>query len=206
MFRKLVGLVLIIGIVAASSLTAFAGREDGSQSTSGSAVSSSSSSNDTTEKPDFKDLLESVIRDGSPSTTRETLIDITRPDSDSEIVYNKSYNIGWTPKKSDVKVFIAKYNESAGKYQLVSDTNGDSSWDGNKDWYSKEFILRKDTNKFKMVAYRTSQEGDLKLEDIQVSCFTISFAEKSTYEKVKDLTKQGIDKIGSIFNRILFQK
>jgi hypothetical protein len=66
MFRKLVGCLLIIGMLAASSLTAFAAPVENAESTSQPAVDNNADAKD---KLDYKDLLTSVIKHPSSNPT-----------------------------------------------------------------------------------------------------------------------------------------
>jgi hypothetical protein len=184
MFRKLVGCLLIIGMLAASSLTAFAAPVESSESTSQSAVGNNA---DTKDKPDYKDLLNSVIKDASSEPTDEFLVNIIKPSSKTEVVTYKSYNICGTPIKSDLKVFFARYNSDTKTYQLIANTDGDTYWAGNSQFFSNDISLENGPNKIKVVAYRTTQEDDLKRDDIQVTTFTITYVEKTLIDKALDI-------------------
>lgn len=199
MFRKLVGCLLIIGILAASSLTAFAAPVESSDK----GVSQTAAENKDTakDKLDYKDLLNSVIRDDDSKTTTEFLVNITKPSDETEVVTYKSYNICGTTKKSDVKVFFAR--KEGDTYRPIANADGDTYWEGNSQFFSNDITLVKGVNNIKVVAYRTSQEDELTEDDIQVTTFTITYMEKNIFEKVID----GFDKtLDNIFNSILSPK
>lgn len=220
MARKVIGILVVIAILMISSLTVYADPNDqsGAVSTQDASTVSTSDTGDKTvpdagdkvtpdtgdkvvpgDKPengtgsDYKDLLDSLIKDGNAKESDQFLVTIRKPETDKISVSKKSYIITGTTEETDVKMFMAKLNEKTGEYEAFENTDGESSWEiGSFGMFAKEIVLTKGFNKIKMVAYRTSQEKGLKIEDVQVKYFTISLLDENIFKKVFDFINYNI--------------
>lgn len=215
MFKKIIGVLLITTIVLASSLAAYAGNADEAGSLPGAGIQIQTDVNDQTQSgadgqtqtdkslkdaekekilEENQNLLSELIADSGADETKQSIVKITKPDADKDSTYKKSYVLSGITDQTDVKVYLAKYNEVSKKYEAFANTDGESSWDiGSFGAFAKEVALTKGTNKLKIVAYRTSQEGKLNTEDIQINYFTVSLLDESIKDKIikgiLDLTK-----------------
>ena len=92
-----------------------------------------------------------------------------------------------------VRVYLAKYSEDEKAYQLFANSDGESSWDiGTYGKFAKGILLGKGTNKLKLVAFKASETEELKVGDIQVSKFTITYFEKNLKEKLIKGVQDGL--------------
>lgn len=146
-------------------------------------------------KNDFEFVFENTLKNGSAVNSGLLIMTITSPDKDKDSTYKKSYILSGNSEFNDVVITIAKYNEGTGKYELMYNTDGESSWDiGNFRLFSKEIILTEGTNKIKIMAHRKSQREEAVLDSIQVNCFTIELLNESIIGKVIKKTKDiGLD-------------
>ena len=237
--KKIFAILLVLIILTVSSAQAFAGKtegmdgttqsaingggstsgaitsgsESGKTSTSGSGIAyendnavgsgiagdeSTSSEGDTgtdnsADKSDsgFRDLFDGLLTEGTAVNDGQVILEITSPDKDKDSTYRKSYIISGNTKYDDVVITIAKYNEDTGKYELMQNTDGESSWEiGAFRLTSKEIVLTKGTNKIKIMAHRTSQMAKASRADIQINCFTIELLNESIIGKVTRKTAE----------------
>ncbi len=161
---------------------------DGSTTSDGAIGTDSSAGNSNS---GFRDLFDGLLTEGTAVNDGQVILEITSPDKDKDSTYRKSYIISGNTKYDDVVITIAKYNEATGKYELLQNTDGESSWEiGAFRLTSKEIILTKGTNKIKIMAHRTSQMAKASRDDIQINCFTIELLNESIIGKVTRKTSE----------------
>jgi len=174
--KKLASLVLIISIILTYSISAFAAPK-------GIKIYSNNNSTIPAE-------ISSMLRNpDTPQSSNQFLLTITRPDEDTESTYKKSYVISgdtWDTGYKDVRVVLGKYNPSTGKYELMQNADGESSWDvGSYGAFAKEIILTKGSNKIRILAYRTSDaDKGYSSKNVQVCDFTVKLLDSSILSKV----------------------
>jgi hypothetical protein len=230
MARKIIGILVVIAVLMASSLTVYAAPTEGAGTVSDTVKSvpegnadkntdknadkntdknadknidkNADKNADKKTESDLESILNNVIKDGNAINTDQFLVTITKPDVEKLSLSYKSYSITGTTEQKDVRIFLAKYNDNTKEYEAFVNADGESSWDigGKLSKFSKEIILKDGPNKIKIVAYRTSQEKELKLEDVQVNCFTISYLPVKVTTDPKILLKNAEDSIKSILS------
>lgn len=216
MIKRISAILLLVLILSVFSLGAYAAPTGGainttqsglnsgnksannvaSKNTTDSAISGKNADNE--KKSDFNEVLAKAIEEGTAAKDNpEFILNITSPDKDKDSTYVKSYVVSGNSKYSDVIITIAKYNDEKKTYELMCNTDGESSWKiGEFRLFSKEIPLTEGTNKIKILAYRTSEMDEAKIENIQVNCFTIKLLPESIISKV-------IRKSNEISNEIL---
>ncbi len=222
MLKKLGALTIVLIIISASSMSVFAGNTDsmnppsriltGAAITSGSALSSKTGNTTPAAVSEetksnklsaaaFEAALDSALRNGRAEDNGEFILDITKPKDNKESYYEKAYPLTGTSLNGydDVVVYIARYNDKAGEYELMNNTDGESSWNC-LNTYSKEISLVPGANKIKILAYRKSQMDEPKF---QINCYTIEYLNEKIPEKVVkknndlgSITGEDINEIG----------
>lgn len=189
MFKKFCVILLVLITITVSSIGVFAtGSSTESAITSESAISSKGAI--TISKPDFETVFNNVLKDGTAIDNSQLILTITSPDKDKDSTYRKSYVLSGSSKYNDIIISIAKYNEDTNTYEPMYNTDGESSWEiGDFRLFSKEIILTEGTNKIKIIAYRTSQKDEARLDDIQVNSFTVELLNESIIGKVIKKTR-----------------
>lgn len=179
MFRKLVCILLIIFTISVFGSAAFAA--PGESLPAGDNLTA-----------DAGDILNEIGVDAKD--TKQFWVTITRPDEDTDSTYKSSYVISGVSNYTDVIVVLQVFDEDSGKYVPMENTDGESSWVVgsfnvfSKAAFSKEIELAKGANKIRILAYRTSQENDLKIADVQVNKFTVTLLDAS----IKDIIIRSI--------------
>ena len=173
MFKKFIAVLLVLIIIAISSIGAFAITSEGAVTTGGAIDAKVN---------DFQNVIENTLEQGEAVNNDETIMTITSPDEDKDSTYIKSYILSGNSRHNDVKIIIARYNEDTNTYERMENTDGESSWDiGDFRLFSKEIILNPGTNKIMIMSYRTS---NLEETGLQVNCFTIELLDESIIGKV----------------------
>ncbi len=132
---------------------------------------------------EYESLYEKYkIYDASPKTTKQTVLEITRPQGGSganEGTSNKFYAICGLTEYDDVRIKVLICKDSTSKdseYVDFKDTSNEpkSTWDIGSNangFFAKEFELNEGVNKIRVVAFRKySRERDF----FQISNFTIN--------------------------------
>lgn len=189
MFKKFCAILLVLITITVSSIGVFAsGSSTESAITSESAISSKSAI--AISKPDFETVFNNVLKDGTAIDNGQFILTVTSPDKDRDSTYRKSYVLSGSSKYNDIIISIAKYNKDTNTYEPMYNTDGESSWEiGDFRLFSKEIILTEGTNKIKIIAYRTSQKEEARLDDIQVNSFTVELLNESIIGKVIKKTR-----------------
>jgi hypothetical protein len=148
----------------------------------------------------FEAALDSALRNGKAEDNDEFILHITMPETNKDSCYTKTYAL--TGKSlngyDDVVVYIARYNDKAGEYEPMNNTDGESSW-SILDTYSKEISLVPGANKIKILAYRKSQTNEPKF---QINCYTIEYFNDKIPEKVVKKNNDLGSVIGDDINKI----
>lgn len=220
MLKKLGALTIALIIISASSMSVFAGNTDsvgtpsriltGTAITSGGALSKTGSTTPAAVSEEtksnrlstaaFEAALDSALRNGRAEDNGEFILDITKPKDNKESYYEKAYPLTGTSLNGydDVVVSIARYNDKTGEYELMTNTDGESSWSF-LNTYSKEISLVPGANKIKILAYRKSQMDEPKF---QINCYTIEYFNEKIPEKVVKKNNDIASIIGEDINEI----
>ena len=205
MLKRLGTLLLIFIIVTVSSTGVFAGNPEGESivsNTTGSGITGKSTVTSRSaiiaQREDFDILLDKALKNVEAINDEELIMTITSPEykNNKDSTYKKSYVLSGYSQYSDVVVEIRKYNDETDEYELMYNTDDESSWEiGDFQLFSKEIILTKGINKIKIVSYRSSDKEKARMEDnIQVNCFTIELLSESIIKKFINMTTD----IGSV--------
>lgn len=141
-----------------------------------------------------------LIYSADTKSTKEFLVNITRPDGD-ESTFKKSYVLcGVSLDEENFKDLVVKllvYNEDSKTYKEYENVDKKTTWDlGKYGLFIKEMILpNKDENKIRLVIYKDSEKENLVLGDnLQINNFTIKILDEDIKEKIKN----GISKISDL--------
>lgn len=206
MFRKFFTILLILMVISAFSLNAFAGKIEGGISAEngfvagvvenvpaesgfvagvvendGSTEAAPSVKDAAPAKTKFEVALENALRNGKATDNGQFVMVITSPDKGKDSTYKKSYVLSGKSESDDVVIAIARYNESAGEYEPMKNTVGYSTWVCSSGIFSEEILLNKGVNKIKILSYRISQKDEM---NWQVNCFTIELLDESIANRV----------------------
>lgn len=196
MFRRIITFLLVVSMFLAFGMTAYAGSADSSSSEAATATAASDEDKAKEAQAAFEKMLADIIKDGEAVNTDQFLVKITRPDNEKDSTYEKSYVVSGIALKSDVKVFLAKYNEETKVYEAFKNTDDESSWDvAEGSAFSKEILLSRGVNKIKIVAYNKENGSLVKKDEIQVNSFTILLLDKS----IKEIIRNTINTITDLF-------
>lgn len=203
MLKKSVVLLLVISIFLALGTAVYAAPSDATPGGNTAGTSAVTAPEQTPEEKAaeeariaFNKMLLGVMSDKDAINTDFLYITVTRPDSATDSTYEKSYVISGIAKKSDVRVYLGKYNENTKKYEAFKNKDGKSYWDvAEGKAFSKEILLEKGANKIKIVAYNTADTSKLKQEDFQVNSFTISLLERSVTTVIKNTIDSTLNNI-----------
>jgi hypothetical protein len=178
MRKKFAAILIIFIIFSVSSITAFA------------------------EQTDFDIIFEKVLNDPEIVENGQIIVDITSPEKIEESTYSKEQPLSGTTKYNDVVVTIARYNEETKTYERIYNVDGNSSWKmGDNRLFTTTFRLNNGKNKIKVLAYRISQMGEAKAENIQVSAFEITLLKEEILQSIKRAASDFVDSIGSLFKK-----
>lgn len=215
--------MIIVSLFLGYGMTVYAGNTDGAAGGTASGATTATAPDGTTatapdaaateavpgEKAEidaqaaFAEMIAGIIKDPEAKNTESLCVKITRPEGDKDSTYEKSYVISGIAMNSDIRVYLAKYNEKTKAYEDLANTDGSSSWDvagGNA--FSKEIILAKGVNKIKIVAYSTAGEKAAKQEsDVQINSFTISLLDKSIKTVIKNTLNDITSEINNLFKK-----
>jgi hypothetical protein len=181
---------------ASKSAIAITNASESAITTESTYTTDSAITDKTVKKPVFEEVFNDVLKEGTAIKNDYFIMTITNPQMDKESTVYKSYILSGNSKYDDVIISIAKYNEDTGKYEPMTNTDGESSWAiGEYRLFSKEIQLTEGTNKIKMIAYRTSQKEEALKENIQVNCFTISLLKEDLFTKTVNTFKQAVDSL-----------
>ena len=187
MLKKLICTLLVFTIISVFGMTAFAAPTESATTTPAATMQVTPSftpSVETEVSTSLEDILMEVTDD-----TKQWLVTITRPDSDTDSTYKSSYVISGVSDYTDVTVVLQVYDEESESYVPMENTDGESTWEiGSFGVFSKELQLTEGENKIRILAYRTSQ-NDWKVDDIQVNKFTVTLLKSG----IKDLFKGVVD-------------
>jgi len=187
MLKKLICTLLVFTIILVFGMTAFAAPTESATTTPAATMQVTPSftpSVETEVSTSLEDILMEVTDD-----TKQWLVTITRPDSDTDSTYKSSYVISGVSDYTDVTVVLQVYDEESESYVPMENTDGESTWEiGSFGVFSKELQLTEGENKIRILAYRTSQ-NDWKVDDIQVNKFTVTLLKSG----IKDLFKGVVD-------------
>lgn len=179
MFKKLMCTLLVIAIISVFGLTAFAAPADIPSVTPEAGIQ---------KEADPNDILSTEVRDilkKATGVTKRLLVTIIRPDQETDSTYKSTYVISGVTDFVDVRVVLEVYNEESNEYVLMKNTDGESFWNiGRFGVFSKEIKLKEGMNRFRILAYMTSQESTLKEEDVQVKKFTVTLLKASIKDKI----------------------
>lgn len=171
-------LILMVVTAAGSALAAYATPGDDSSGTKiKDLLTGQETGGNTTAAGETASGLDvsSVIAGKDTAETEQFLITITRPQASTEIVYEGRYTVSASVEANDVVVIhLARFNSETDSYEAFPNVDGESRWEIASFFFSKDVNLKKNENKFKIVAYEKSKESQLKNEDLQVTYFTIS--------------------------------
>ena len=228
MLKKLSALTVATIIIIASSMSVFAGNTTGigdayTRSLTGSSLTSPSSvtspsalsknSNITGSAlsgielksnklpgSSFEAALANALRNSKAENNGEFILKITSPDKNKDSTYRKTYVLSGVALHDydDLVISIARYNEQAEQYEIMYNTDGESSW-ACYGVFSKEIDLSKGANKIKILTYRKSQTDDPKF---QINCFTIELLNESIASKVVRKTNEVVTSVGEEVNKI----
>lgn len=124
----------------------------------------------------FNEALAKALKEGQALNTGEVIMTITRPDMDKYSTYKKTYIISGNSEHKDVVISIARLNRSKKEYEIIANTNGETSWGiGASRIFSKEIDLEAGVNNLMFVSYRKSEMEESK---IQYNSVTISLQEE----------------------------
>lgn len=177
--RRIIGAILIIFIIfSVSSIPVFA------------------------EQTEFDILFEKILADPEIVENGHAILEITSPEKVQESTYSKDQPLSGTTKHNDVVVTIARYNEETKKYERIENVDGNSSWKmGDNRLFSTTFRLLNGKNKIKVLAYRISQTGEAKAENIQVKVFEITLLKEEILQQIKKTASDLVESIGSLFRK-----
>lgn len=183
MLKKVSALIIVLFILMISSAGVFA-NNDGVLD----------------EKPDFDDILESVMKNTEAVDNESLILRITspvkEPEKDKIATYSNSIILTGNSEYTDVVVAIARYNEGTEQYEWIENTDGESTWElGSFRMFSKTMKLKKGINNIKIISYRTTLIEEADQDNIQVNCFTIESLEKPFFTKLTETVKESFKSI-----------
>jgi len=219
MLKKIGSILITAVILAVSSMTVFAGNTDGSEIVSVPAGEitgdpDADSQNVVVETEEdlarkrFYSEYDSTLKNGAALDNGQFIMTITKPENNKDSTYKKSYIISGKSEFDDVVISAARLNRKTGEYELIRNTDGDSSWGIGSGIFSTEIILIDGVNNLLFISYRKSEmdEGKIQFNSITVELLPESITEKVT-RKVAEIGKsiaKGLEKIQSdidIFGR-----
>ncbi|MGE5613624.1 MAG: hypothetical protein ACM3XR_04400 [Bacillota bacterium] len=173
--KKILALILALILIAAFSANVFAGDDD-------------------LALEEFEDKVRSILKNGQAIDNGDFIMTITRPEKDKDSTYYKTYNITGKSEYSDVVISIYRYDENAGEYVPMTNTDGESSWDC-LGIFSTDIGLEVGANKIMIQAYRKSE---MIASRLQVNCFTIErLPEKIAERVVKNQIEKRLHRLGA---------
>lgn len=219
MLKKLGAILIVAVMLAVFSVTVFAGNTDGSVSdglpavgiTGNTAADVQNVVVETEEeiaRKRFDSEYWGTLKNGTALDNGKFIMTITKPVDDKDSTYKKSYIISGKSDYDDVVISVARLNRKTGEYELIRNTDGDSSWGIGSGIFSTEILLIDGVNNLMFVSYRKSEmiEGKIQFNSITVELLPESLSDKVT-RKVTEIGKgiaKGIEKIQSdidIFGR-----
>ncbi len=219
MLKKLSAVLIVAVMLAAFSMTVFAGSTDGSGSVGfpaegivgDSAADMQNVAMETEEDiaiKRFESEYWDTLKKGTALDNGKFIMTITKPENDKDSTYKKSYIISGKSEYDDVVISVARLNRETGEYELIHNTDGDSSWGIGSGIFSTEILLVEGVNNLMVVSYRESEmvEGKIQFNSITVELLPESISDKVT-RKVAEIgtsIAKGIEKIQSdidIFGR-----
>lgn len=130
-------------------------------------------------------------------------VTITRPDSESDLTFKKSYIISGQTDLDGIWVKLLRYDKSEGRYVDYANTDGASSWKiGSSGIFMKEVELKDGLNDIRIVAYK---EQDLEEAEnqknankktgikLQISDFAITLSNENFKDKIINNALKAID-------------
>lgn len=202
MLRRISAIFIVLIIISLSSVNVFAGQTEDAAAVSQIPEKSNAASEE--KKPDFGAFIYTVMEKGEAVNNGLDIIEITSPDEPKDSTYNESYVLSGNTKDSDVIVTIARYNEETGSYELIKNTDGESSWEiGSIRIFTKEIMLNKGTNKIMIISYRSTQKEEATLDNVQFNCFTIEKLDRSIKDEIIKISKEAATNIGEGFKTLI---
>lgn len=191
--RRIAALLIVITIIMTFGISAYA--DNPSNSSAGSSTTAASGTNNdeggtggTAVTGDLPKDIISILESPKTENTNISLLTITRPEDDMDSTYKKSYVISgdtYESKYTDVRVAVAKYNSETKEYELLKNSDDESSWDvGTYGAFTKEVGLTKGDNKLRILAYRTTETGDYSKDNVQVYNFTVKLLDSNILTKI----------------------
>jgi hypothetical protein len=184
MFKKLVGVLLIIFILSMCGLNAFA---DPTNETTPTDVGKQDTTVDDSDKDVPKVTVDDILNEAlqQESGNGKKIVSISKPEDDKDSTYKKTYVISGVTDYDDVKIVLTKYDSDEKKYVPLKDEDGKYKWDvGSFGAFAREITLTKGANKIRLLAYHIQKEDELKLDDVQIKDLTITLLNETIKDKV----------------------
>ncbi|MCR4436309.1 MAG: hypothetical protein QHH06_04415 [Clostridiales bacterium] len=125
--------------------------------------------------------------------TGNLYVTITKPDSDQDFTFKKSYILCGKTDLEGIHVKLLRYNKNSGAYESFNNTDGVSSWTiGSSGIFMKEVQLETGLNDMRVVAYKTDAEGNVS-GGYQITDFAITVSNESVKDKIIDSALKAMD-------------
>lgn len=143
-----------------------------------------------------------VITDAATENTEQFLVTITKPEKD-EFTFKKSYVVCGNTKNENIRVELLRFNKDTNKYEPFANVDGETFWRiGASGIFMKEVVLQDGPNQIRIVAYKESDEGNLKAgTTLQVNNFTITVLKESLKDKINNVFLRIGDMVDSILKK-----
>lgn len=204
MVKRYIAFLVFIVIITASSMAVFAGNTEGTGADasgtgmSGITADAEAGAGEETEsdkaRKEFNDKYINALKDGKALDNGQFIMTITKPENDKDSTYKKSYVISGKSAYDDVVISVARLNRDTGEYELIKNTDGESSWGIGSGVFSTEILLVKGVNNLMFISYRKSE---MVAEKIQFNSVTVELLPESLAEKI---VKKATD-IGNNINK-----
>jgi len=190
MVKRLIAVFVFIVIIAVPSMTVFAGNTEGTGVnapdvgvpgiTEAAAGAGEETEADKARK-EFDTEYISALKNGKALDNGQFIMTITKPENDKDSTYKKSYVISGKSDYDDVIISVARLNKETGEYELIKNTDGESSWGIGSGIFSTEILLVKGVNNLMIISYRKSE---MVAGKIQFNCITVELLPESLAEKI----------------------
>lgn len=185
MFKKLVGVLLILVMISMCGLSVFADPTDNSApGDTGKQDSTVDNSVKDAPKVSVDDILNKALEEGTENS--KTIVTISKPSDGKDSTYKKTYVISGVTDYENVMLVFAKYDSENKKYVPLKDEDGNFKWEvGSFGAFAREIKLSKGANKIRILAYRKPPKADeLTIDDVQIKDLTITLLDETIKEKI----------------------
>ena len=201
MLKKLGAILIVIFIIALSSMTVFAGYPDDYENWvpyAPARVQNVVSKEDLAREQFWSEYYNS-LKDGKALDNDLSIITPKNPEKSYSSVYEKSFVLTGESVYKDVVVSVARLNRYKGEYELIKDTDGDTSWEVAAGILSQKIFLVDGVNNLMLISYRKSE---MEAGKIQFNSFKVELLRERVAETA--VSRRAINPESSIQSNIEF--